>query len=342
MNAPKYHHLIPQTYLKSWCFSGESVYSFDKAELSKLKVKNIANNFGENNYHSIRAGMPCCAEDDLVKIFNPLVNIKVIFEGKELISLFEYNNAYYNFERWELFYPNGVRVPRAAVNSIKAEIENNKVLDIEELWNVKYENGWNSLLQIIEQRVKDSIGKEVDEFYKGKLMKFIVSLNWRSFTSNESLRESFDFINTLIDLKNIDIPMDDRNVKRNKTAYDEMKHNYLLKLFGAFLNDEGIVFDMAKGYIKYLTIRFLVSGEESQFITSDNPSFTYKDNEGIRHIMPVTPQILISIGKDSLRKGKYSIEHLSENEVKKINFIITNNADEFVISKTNKISISKG
>lgn len=99
------------------------------------------------------------------------------------------------------------------------------------------------LLQILFKRVKDAIGQEIDEFYKGKLMSFIVSLNWRSFTSNESLRESFYFINTLIDLKNIEILIGDRNVISNKTAHDEMKHNYLRKLFGSFFNEKGVIYD---------------------------------------------------------------------------------------------------
>ncbi|BAE86368.1 DUF4238 domain-containing protein [Desulfitobacterium hafniense] len=333
MSESKYHHLIPKTYLKSWCFSGMSVYSFNKAELSKPVVKNLKNNFGENNYHSIKAGMPCCTEEDLIKIFEPLKNTKVVLDGKELESLYEYNRYYYDFENWELFYPENVRVPKAEVNKINDNIENNKVLDIEKLWNVKYENGWNSLLQFIEQKLKGTADQEIDEFYKGKLMKFIVSLNWRSFISNESLRESFSFINTLVDLKDIEIPFDERNVKRNKTASDEMKHNYLLKLFRSFLNDEGLMYDIAKGYIKNLTLRLLISSGDIQFITSDNPSFLYKENDRIHHIMPVTPQILISVEKDSLHRGKYCVEHIPDDEVERFNLIIINNADEFVISR---------
>lgn len=341
MSRARYHHLIPQTYLRSWCYSSGSVYSFHKDNLSEVIVKNIANNFGLNHYHSIRAGMPCCTNDDLLKIFAPINNYKVIFDGKELTSLAEYNNTYFSFKEWDIYYPNGCRVPRAVKNEIKARIEANKVLDIEELWSKKYESGWNFLLQMIKQRTNSSTNLSIDEFYKGKLMKFIVSLNWRSFISNEQLREAFDLIDAIVDLKNIKIPEEDRNIMTDKTVYDEIKHNYLLKQFGAFLRDEGIIYNMAKGYIKHLGIRFLISSEKAEFITSDNPSFIYLGNDGIHHIMPVNPRILISIRKYSFKEGKYYIEQLGEKEVRKINSIIVDNAQEFVISHTPTIAISK-
>ena len=337
MCVPKSHHLIPQTYLRSWCFSGESIYCFNKNELFDPIIKNIANNFGQNNYHSIRAGMACCTDEDLAEIFKSLLGFRIKFDDKDLNTLQEYNRYYYDFNNWEIFYPKGAKVSRAEVNRIKADIERNKVLDIEEMWNMKYENGWNTLLQMIEQRIKDATGTEIDEFYKGRLMKFIVSLDWRSLISNESLNETFDFINTLIDLKSIDIPFDERNVRGNETAYDEVKHNYLLKQFALFLEDRGIMYDAAKGYIKYLTIKFIVCNGESLFITSDNPSFISNENGEVRHYMPVTPQILICIEKDSQHKQKYYIERIKDSEVKRLNLLIAKSADEIIISKTDNI-----
>ncbi len=67
----KYHHLIPRTYLKSWCYSNKSIYVFNK-EKRKYETKNIENNFGITQFHSIVAGMPICEENDLKKIFECL------------------------------------------------------------------------------------------------------------------------------------------------------------------------------------------------------------------------------------------------------------------------------
>jgi hypothetical protein len=340
MGNAKYHHLIPQTYLRSWCYSGESVYSMNKSNLSEVTIKNISNNFGQNHYHSIRAGMPCCTNEDLLKIFEPLNNFKIFLDEKELSSLVEYNNNYFRFDEWELYYPNNRRVSRAAKNTIRSRIEANKILDIEELWSIKYESGWNFLLQMIQQRIDDATGTNMDEFYKGKLMKFIVSLNWRSFTSNQQLGETFEFINSLIDLRSIEIPKEDRNIATDETAYDEMKHNFLLKQFADFLSDKGIVYETAKGYIRHLGIRFLVSNGGLEFITSDNPSFTYLTDDGMHHIMPVNPRILISIGKISVNKDKYYIEYLSDNEVRKMNSLIAENSEEFIISHTATVEVN--
>lgn len=334
MPNAKYHHLIPQTYLRSWCYSGKSVYSMNKSNLSEVNIKNISNNFGQNHYYSISAGMPCCTNKDLLKIFAPIKNFKIFLDGNELSSLVECNSKYFSFDKWEIYYPNRSRLSKAAKNTIRTQIEANKILGIEKLWSIKYESGWNFLLQMIQQRIDDATGDNIDAFYKGKLMKFIVSLNWRSFTSNKQLGDTFEFIDNLVDLKSIEIPKEDRNIVSDKTAYDEIKHNLLLSQFVDFLNEKGIIYDMAKGYIRHLGIRFLVSKGNLEFITSDNPSFTYSTDDGVHHIMPVNSKILISIEKVSFNKDKYYIEYISDREVRKMNSLIIENSEEFIISHT--------
>ncbi|MFF2153801.1 DUF4238 domain-containing protein [Paenibacillus chitinolyticus] len=337
----KYHHLIPQTYLRNWCYQNDSIYTIPIENLEEVETKNIANNFGLNNYHTIKAGMPSCTEDDLLKIFAPLKNIDVYHEARLLTSLKEQNEFYYFFDEWVLKYKNGEAVNRKEKNKIKAEIEKCKILDIEFLWSLKYENGWSKLFKKIQQEVNNEKNNHIESFYKGKLMKFIVSLDWRSFIGNNNVNEVLGFFNETVNLSDINIPFEERDIPNDRTYLDWAKRNFLLKKFRDFLNEDGLMYDMAKGYIKNLTLKFLIAEGDAEFITSDNPSFTYKTKTGLKHIMPVSPSILVSVEKDSKHSGRYFIEKVNDDVISKINSIIIMNAQSKVISRKPTIHYDK-
>ena len=40
----KLHHKVPQTYMRAWCFSGESVHTYDKETKKLLKIGLTKNN----------------------------------------------------------------------------------------------------------------------------------------------------------------------------------------------------------------------------------------------------------------------------------------------------------
>ncbi|MFP3391766.1 DUF4238 domain-containing protein [Brevibacillus sp. SIMBA_040] len=329
----KYHHLIPQTYLKSWCYSGNSLYMNSKHDMKTSEPRNTASIFGEDHYHSIKVGMPICTEDDLTKIFSPLDGIRVECEGKTLTTLRDYNKFFTDFDDWNLFYPNGPKVPKGARNKIKHEISNCKILDIEEAWSSKYENGWNTLLNKIKQEVLQGKDMKIAKFYKEELMKFVVSLNWRSYTSNEILTEELHSLNNIVDMKGIEIPVEERDRHKSVTVFDDLMHNYLLKKFREFLNEKGVMYSHALRCIRELTIRFYFAGGKVRFLTSDNPSFQYFDKNGFRHhIMPVCPEILISFEKNNPITDNYYVEIIDDETVHQYNSLIVSNSDQFVIS----------
>lgn len=330
MTVPKYHHLIPRTYLKAWCHSNDSIYVIDKINNNK-EVKNIKTNFGVTQFHSIVAGMTMCNNDDLLKIFDCLNGYEVIYNCEKITSLEKYNNYYFDFDNWLIKKDNDV-ITRKEKNILKNKIEQVKILDIEVLWESKYESKWRWLRETIEYNVLNSDLNEIHQFYKGLIMKSVIAFNWRGFQGNNNFNEIYQDISNCIELYSINIKKEDR-IKRNlENADDEMKHNLILKKYREFLNDGGIIYDMARNYIKLLNITFYVANEESRFITSDNPSFTCKclDNK-IIHIMPVSPKVLICIGRDSERYNSYIINRLSDEQVSKINNIIIENSVERII-----------
>lgn len=337
MSKAKFHHLVPQVYMKEWSYSGKSIYTFDKLEGNKLETKNTENFGGIRQYHSIKAGMPCCSDEDLIEIFKPLKGFKVIHNGEVLKIEQDYNNKYYDIDNWEVFDSSGEKIKDKEFNKIKQHLQNYKIIDIENLWDSKYETKWNFHLDIIKQRVRD-FDKEVDSFYKGFLMKWIVSLNWRGFESNENFERVFKILDDAINLSTIEIPKQDRVLKKCDNASEEMKHNILLKKFNEFLNDEGIIYDTAIKYIKNYTIKFLVSECDIPFITSDNPSFSCILEGNSYCFMPVTPNILINIVVDKQKNDKFMIERITNNkQVKKLNKIIYDNAQQYIISNTDNI-----
>ncbi|CEQ03507.1 DUF4238 domain-containing protein [Paraclostridium sordellii] len=332
MSKAKYHHLVPQVYMKEWSYSGKSVYTFDKLDGNKVDSKNIENFGGIMQYHSIKAGMPCCNDEDLIKIFKPLKGLKVIYDGETLNTLRDYNNLYHHIDNWEVFDHDENKISNKKFNEIKQHLKNYKVIDIENLWDIKYETKWNFHLDIIKQRVRD-FEKEVDGFYKGFLMKWIVGLNWRGFKSNKELDVVFESVDESIGLKYIEIPKQERILKKCNNASEEIKHNILLKKFYEFLNNDGIIYNIAKKYIKNYTIKFLVSECDIPFITSDNPSFSCIWKDHMYYFMPVTPNILINIVEDKENNNKYRIHKIKDNEeVKELNKIIYDNAQQYIIS----------
>lgn len=338
MSIPKYHHLIPRTYLRAWSYSNESIYVMNK-ETKLIESKNINNNFGITQFHSITAGMPICEYHDLVKIFKPLENYEVFYDNKLIDSLEEYNNSYFQFDKW-IIKKEGIEISQKNKNILKSEIDKVKIIDIESLWEKKYENKWKWLCETIENKVLKTDLLEIDEFYKGLIMKFAIAYNWRGFYGNDSFNLVYNWISNLTELREIKIATKDRQKKYLETASQEMQHFLLLKNYRKFLRDDGIMYELAKNYIRLMGIKFYVTVGNSKFMTSDNPSFVGKNIDGkLLHILPVSPNIIACIGLNSKHEKKYFIERISDREVFKINKQIVENSVERVITINNKIEL---
>lgn len=338
MPNPKYHHLISQTYLKAWCYSNKSIYVISKHNERDYQSRNIENNFGITQFHTIKAGMPICEENDLIKIYECLKEYNIFCKEKHLKNYREYNDLYSLFDKW-IIQKDGQKISSKEKNILKNKIDNVKILDIENMWEQKYESKWNSIRDKIEENILYNDLTEVDEFDKDIIMKSIVAFNWRGFSSDEHFNEISKWICNIAGLQNISIPVESRQKEFLSTAEEEMRHYLLLRKYREFLRDKGIIYDMANNYSKYFNIKFYVATESARFITSDNPSFICDNIHGQKtHVFPISPQIVIAIGKIDESKGKYLIERIGCNEVNQINKLIYEHSINRLVSNINKLS----
>lgn len=324
----KYHHLIPQTYMSAWANEAGTLQIEFLDNPGVLKPRNKEKIAGITDYHSIKAGMVICTKDDSDKIFSPLAGYIVEIEGLLVTDTLEMNRKYYDFDSWIIKRKDGSTVSKKA---LKRDIEKIKIKDIESNWSAKYENNWNTVVEELESAILNAKSKYIVAIHKDFLMKFFVALDWRSIQSNNEFQKVFQlFANALID--KIEIPEEDRILPCLRTAADEMKHNLLLKYYRKYLDDDGVIYTHAIESLKHTNFHFLIADGPTCFDTSNNPSFTFIRDDGLKEgLMPITPRILMVQGRCSEDVDKYFITHISDDAVMKYNEIIRANANEFVI-----------
>lgn len=324
----KYHHLIPQTYMSAWANAVGTLQIEFLSNPGVLEVRNKERIAGITDYHSIKAGMVICTQDDADTIFSPLVDYSVEVDGQIITDTLEMNQKFYDFDSWTIRRKDGSLVSKKA---IKREIEKIKIKDIEANWSTKYENKWNAVVVDLETAILSSKSGSIKAIHKDYLMKFFVALDWRSILSNEEFQNAFRlFANAMLD--EIEIPEEERFLPHLKTVADEIKHNLLLKYYRKYLDDEGVIYTHAVESLKHTNFHFLVSDGPAYFDTSNNPSFTFiRDDDLKEGLMPITPRILMVQGKCTEDADKYFITHITDEAVKRYNKIIRDNANEFVI-----------
>lgn len=331
MSKAKYHHLVPRVYLRPWCYKNDSIYVLDKGS-KKIESKNINNNFGKSNFHSLQVGMPILNRVELKEIFEPLKGYDVYFEETRLEDYSILNDKYYAFDEWIIKKEDRI-ISKRDRNEILSSVEGKKIIDIEKAWATKYEDKWNIFREDLIDRISKTQDLKTDAIKEGFLMKFIVGMNWRGFLGNKDFTAIYDFISGGLGLKKIQIPDEERYKKYLETADDdEMKNYILLKRYREFLNDKGYIYEMARQYIRNLEIKFYIAEDNVNFITSDNPSFiTENIDKKHVHVMPITPKVLACIGKSTNKGNEYFIELVNNKEVRKINDIIFKEAFEKII-----------
>ncbi len=325
----KYHHLIPQTYLTAWA-NQSGTLKIKWSATQKIECRNTDSVAGINHYHSIIAGMPFCTEADTDIFFESLRKYNVSYEGIELNDTMEMNRYYGVFDEWNITRANGTSVRK---KRIKNQIDQIKIQDVENLWSKKYESKWNTVREIIEQKVSSG-ATTVLKFYFGYIMKFFVALDWRSIISNKEFSDFFDHLcSDIMSLDKIDIPIDERELPMFKTAADYMKHCLLLNYYRQFLNDTGVMYTCAKQYMKKTSFHFLVSSGSEKFIASDNPSFVHEKDNGLKlGMLPISPEILLMIQRRNLSSDDYYyITEVNNSEVESCNEIIQQHSDQFVV-----------
>lgn len=233
------------------------------------------------------------------------------------------------FNEWIITRADGSIVNK---KSLKNKIDQIKIQDIENMWAEKYENKWSTVRKIIEEKVLTN-KSSVSRFYFEYLTKFFVVLDWRSLASNEEFCRVFEEISSnQLYLNKIEIPKDERELPMFETVSDYTKHCLLLRYYRQFLNDNGIIYEHAKQLMRKITFRFLVTEGHTKFITSDNPAFMNNYSNGTKAgMLPISPKILMIIGKDSSNKDKYYITKIPDLEVKRYNEVIKKHSGQFVV-----------
>ncbi len=331
-----YHHLIPQTYMKPWCFGEKTIWVYDKS-LQEWQERNIEKICGIKYYHSIRAGSIYTTPKALNEIWGFLTPYHISLDGVPLDTLEKLNEKYSSFDSWEIYYPKGAKVNKADRNKIKSAIEQAKFNDIEEQWSVQFENGWADLIADINQALIDIHGKKpiaLTEEAASILMRYFVMFNWRSFSGNEQFNETLQAVDSIIQLSSISIPETERQLSLCGTALDEMRHNLLIKQFDDYQSGKGLLFEHQKFLQKNCTFVFHLAPQGHSFITSDNPCFSFTRADGlIEPFLVALPQLAFSlVKKDPNSPYNYTICELSESELHKYNAQIFSHSVNLILN----------
>ena len=327
--SAKYHHLVPQTYMSAWANSSGTLKIEYTNDLGNLVERNKEKIGGVTDFHSIKAGMPICTEDDASQIFASIAQYSVLCDGVSLKTASELNNHYIDFEKWQITRNDGSIVSK---KELKHLIEQVKIKDIEENWSTQYENKWNSIVSQIQNAVLTSKDEYITAFEREFLMLFFTALDWRGFTSNEIFESTYKKIADL--LPNDEIPVAERILPSIKTAADEMRHYLLLKWYRDFLSNSGVIYKDAMINLKHTNFHFMIADGTTKFLTCDSPAFICTRKDGMKMgLLPITPQILMVKGRcsDPNDFDKFYITHISDDDVKEYNKAIGNNATEFII-----------
>lgn len=329
MSIAKYQHLIPATYLKSWCINNTNTVRLKNKKSREISNRNIHNIMGENYFHSITVKSLMMDDGDLEKIFNCLNDYKVVCEGTEITANKDLRDKFYKYDDWQIYFKNNTLISKAKKNSLKKEIEGFKDNEIENKWSSKYENEWQSFVDNIKERINNRQEDKIDEYRKGYLVKWIISLDWRSIKSNDTLNESFKMIDEIFNLSEIKLDNEERCIKSCDNANSEIKHNYKISTFREFLNDKGKLYKYAKDIMCRTSVHFYIS-KGKKFITTDNPSFKIYRKDGHGYVMAVSPNIVVAL-ESNKGENKYYVSEVSNYTVNEINKIIQMNCDEYII-----------
>ncbi|PDZ86111.1 hypothetical protein COO00_18880 [Bacillus toyonensis] len=322
-----FHHLVSQTYLKGWKYKDSSVYYIEKNDVNikdnwSRKTRRLA---GINNFFSRRAGALFRTEKDCVKFFEPLKDFKVEYKGQILNNPLDLNDNFSFYDSWIIYDFKSQIVSKSEKEKLKFEIDNIHVRDIEVGWDRLYENNWPNVRNDIMSAISSNPGAiKVPSVRREELIKFMVSLEWRSKPTHPLLEATYEPIassDLLKDCLNVSIPEIKRMYPFLDTEKEFVLHNILLKWYHKFLNDSGKIYDEAQMIIKQMNIELLIVEKGSEFITSDNPVCRFlNSNNDLEYIFPITPEIACAVRKANPYDGNhYFVRNLSKDEVFKYN-----------------------
>ena len=219
-----------------------------------------------------------------------------------------------------------------------------RILDIEHGWN-KIENTWPSMVKTIESYINNSSKFLLTEFKRKEIIYFAMTMYVRG---NKGVEKFKEILKEFVDKKYInfsDKEIEDINEIIN--AEEKERKQFLLREMRKLFNEDGLIYRIYKFYEENATLLIDKAKGNIKFITSDNPTFkaytTIKDKNdsvkarGYTIAMPVTPNILVHIVGNKYKGKKYKISELEDKEVIRVNQMIFENSEEFILSDRSNI-----
>lgn len=344
MSDHKYHHLTPQTYMRGWKHKKSSVFIVQKGMDDLGESKSTEDIGGKDYYYSFRAGSLGLTGTESKRIFEPLKDYIVKINDKTIRDPLIMNKEFIEFNNWTIFHSDGQPLSNQEKQDLRARITSNHLTDIENKWDKKFEKQWNHIVELISKNVVDNPNTIFIKGIKRKeLIRFMVSLEWRTKPYHPILQESIDLLLNMFgidsELKSIKYEEDERVYPFLETAYDEQVHALLLSTYRQFLKDGGFMMDEVNSFIKNFTTVLLIAPDNKEFITSDNPVCRYYNMEGkIEYIFPITPKLACKLEKGGAQT-EYLLRKPKASEIVDINHHLKDNCHKFYILREQNRSL---
>lgn len=332
----KEHHWVPQTYLKSWTFTGSTIYEFNKKGKKKSTEKNINNILKTKHLYSKKVADIYVINDDNeeVKLKEVLEKLEVICEGVQLSNWKEYCEHFLSFDTWEI-KDKGREIGKNFRNAIRQQIAYWFDAEIEVLLDKEVDSTWEMLKNYLVEDIEKSKTITKKEIYKEELLKFVVIQYFRTPWPKEIIKSAaavFDTYKRLLQqtalsehlpimercywLKNIEVYLEEK-IECEQYNYIQQVYDLLIKgKFNFFVNKEG------------------------HFITSDNPVVPIFDDSLVNGLyIPLTPRVLLFIANNSaeIDKGHYNIVDLDKKHVACLNKLILRGSQEHIYHRSKNI-----
>ena len=354
-NIPSKQHVVPKIYQKSWVgIHKNSVYKFDKNNLSAVIIANIDNNFKSKHVNTIDINKyGFLSTERLNELFLGLCGYQI---NGRLISNTPYEDLQKmgilpdsflkNIETFDFTDNKGQRINNKDRRRFRQKITNIKHVEIENFFNDAFETHWENCLVKIKNFVRTgdkaictSITTELLDFM---LAQFIRNLQNNCYTS-KIIEKIAEMIQGFIPIKLDKSEMIDtfRIYKSLDLMVEYYKNSNQSNSFADYFN-----------YLNPLTIEnyrkifknniwvFLNAPMQIPFITSDNP-INFTGNSKGEIFFPITPSICLLLTKKYVAKQENSIifiKRVDEDYVKQVNTFIVSQSKNAVISNTQLLS----
>ncbi|MDD3187366.1 MAG: DUF4238 domain-containing protein [Bacilli bacterium] len=318
MDDTKRQHYVPQTYLKAWCYSGDSLYIYKSG--NDVTTKNKENIFKKNYLYSQTADMIYLTPMAKQKIFSLLDTYEVKYNGMLLDTYDKLHENYSFFDNWGI-ENNGIPLKKSERNVLKNSLSQAKDNFLENKWNTELENDWESFSKTLEDIFNplideaEDISEKFNKDYFDKLFKYYLMFSFRSKEETHPVNEFFDFLKRFL-------PND---------IVEELKKNWEIKDFIDFVtsNNNGTMNKSLENIINSCSFYFLVSSPSCSFITSETPCLTLNIENNIEKAFIISPKIAVIIGRlseDERRNPYIKVQKLNTNGTQAYNNAILDKA----------------